>query len=76
MARPPTPERVNLARSTVLLIDHNQKSLDMLSSIFQGFGVKQQIKCGSTVEASDVQDLMPWIAHAFAAEIAALAQAA
>ena len=51
MARPPTPDRVNLARSPVLLVDHNQKSLDMLSSIFQGFGVKQQIKRGTTAEA-------------------------
>ncbi|MFC5344373.1 response regulator [Brevundimonas staleyi] len=54
MARPPTPERVNLARSTVLLVDHNQKSLDMLSSIFHGFGVKQQMKCGSTQDAISI----------------------
>lgn len=51
MARPATPDRVNLARSTVLLVDHNPKSLDMLSSIFHGFGVKEQIKRGSTSEA-------------------------
>lgn len=60
MARPDTPDRVNLARSTVLLVDHNPKSLDMLSSIFQGFGVKQQMKRGSTaeaVEAVQTQDL-------------------
>ena len=56
MARPPTPDRVNLARSNVLLIDHNQKSLDMLSSIFQGFGVKQQIKCGSTPDAVSIME--------------------
>jgi phosphoserine aminotransferase len=35
-----------------------------------------RIWCGSTVETADVQALMPWIAHAFEAEIAALAQAA
>jgi len=54
MARPDTPERVNLARSTVLLVDHNPKSLDMLSSIFQGFGVRQQIKRGSTADAVEI----------------------
>ena len=35
-----------------------------------------RIWCGSTVETADVATLMPWIAHAFEAEIAALAQAA
>jgi phosphoserine aminotransferase len=35
-----------------------------------------RIWCGSTVETADVAALMPWIAHAFDAEIAALAQAA
>ncbi len=35
-----------------------------------------RIWCGSTVETADVAALMPWIAHAFEAEIAAAAQAA
>ncbi|WP_103332232.1 phosphoserine transaminase [Pseudotabrizicola formosa] len=35
-----------------------------------------RIWCGSTVETADVQALMPWIAHAFEAELAAQAQAA
>ena len=35
-----------------------------------------RIWCGSTVETADVAALMPWIKHAFEAEIALLAQAA
>ncbi|MBU1345613.1 MAG: response regulator [Alphaproteobacteria bacterium] len=54
MARPATPDRVNLARSTVLLVDHNPKSLDMLSSIFHGFGVKEQIKRDASAAAVEV----------------------
>lgn len=44
-------DRVNLEQSTVLLIDDNAQALDMLSSVFQGFGVKEQIKCASATAA-------------------------
>ncbi len=46
--------RVNLEHSSVLLIDDNAKSLDMLSSIFHGFGVKEQMKCESAIAATDI----------------------
>jgi CheY-like chemotaxis protein len=46
--------RVNLEHSTVLLVDDNPKSLDMLSSIFHGFGVKEQIKCESAAAAVEI----------------------
>lgn len=35
----------------MLLVDDNPQALDILSSIFQGFGVKEQIRCGSALEA-------------------------
>ena len=51
---PASPCRINLEHSSVLLIDDNPKSLDMLSSIFHGFGVKEQIKCESAVAATEI----------------------
>ncbi|MET4685120.1 response regulator [Brevundimonas faecalis] len=47
-------DRVNLEQSTVLLIDDNPQALDMLGSIFQGFGVKEQIKCPSATEGKRI----------------------
>lgn len=49
-----TNDRINLEHSTVLLIDDNQTALDMLSSVFNGFGVKEQIKCASALEGKAV----------------------
>lgn len=51
MAKASPSDRINLGQSSVLLVDHNTKSLDMLSSIFHGFGVREQIKCGSSERA-------------------------
>jgi len=55
MARAHRPnDRVNLEHITVLLIDDNPQALDILSSVVQGFGVKEQIRCGSAIEASEI----------------------
>lgn len=47
-------DSVNLEQVTVLLIDDNPQALDILSSVVQGFGVKEQVRCSSAVEASQV----------------------
>jgi len=49
-----THGRVNLQHASVLLVDDNPKALDMLSSIFHGFGVKEQIKCESAIAATEI----------------------
>lgn len=51
MAAPNPNERINLGESTVLLVDDNAQSLAMLSSIVQGFGVREQVKCASAKDA-------------------------
>lgn len=43
--------RINLERSTVLIVDDNPQALDVQSSIFRGFGVSRQHKCGSAKDA-------------------------
>ena len=52
-------DRINLEKSTVLLVDDNPQALDMLGSIFQGFGVKEQIKRPSAAEAVKVLQERP-----------------
>lgn len=47
-------DRINLAHATVLLVDDQQTSLDLLGSIVQGFGVREQLKCHSAREAVDL----------------------
>lgn len=46
--------RVNLAQTSVLLIDDSPQALDILSSIVQGFGVREQIRCASAIEATEI----------------------
>lgn len=46
--------RVNLESASVLLIDDNPQALDILSSVVQGFGVREQIRCNSAVDATEI----------------------
>lgn len=46
--------RVNLEQASVLLVDDNPQALDILASIVQGFGVREQIRCGSALEACEI----------------------
>ncbi|NJC39812.1 CheY-like chemotaxis protein [Brevundimonas alba] len=55
MSRSPrSSARVNLEHASVLLIDDNSQALDILSSVVQGFGVREQIRCGSAIEATEI----------------------
>lgn len=55
MARDPRQsDRVNLSETTVLLIDDNPQSLDILSSIVQGFGVREQVRAMSAEAAKAI----------------------
>jgi CheY-like chemotaxis protein len=47
-------DKVNLAHATVLLVDDQPTSLDLLGSIVQGFGVREQLKCHSAKEAVEL----------------------
>lgn len=47
-------DRVNLDHATLLLIDDNSQALDILSSVVQGFGVREQIRCDSALEAIEI----------------------
>lgn len=51
---PRQSDRVNLEQATLLLIDDNPQALDILSSVVQGFGVKEQIRCASAAAATEI----------------------
>lgn len=60
MATAPRPnERVNLEHITVLLIDDNPQALDILSSVVQGFGVREQMRSTSALEATHILKRKP-----------------
>lgn len=54
-----TEEKINLENSSVLLIDDNEQALNMLSSVVVGFGVREQIKASSAVQAVEILQSRP-----------------
>ena len=53
------PTRINLERLSVALVDDNQQSLDILSQVVAGFGVRQIIKCENAEMAMQVAKKHP-----------------
>lgn len=47
-------DQINLEHISVLLVDDNPQALDILSSICQGFGVREQIRCSAALEAAEI----------------------
>jgi len=43
--------RINLEASTIMFVDDNPMALEILNSVFYGFGAKDRVKCGSLEEA-------------------------
>lgn len=51
VTNPSPATRINLQKVSVLLVDDNQQSLDIMSQVLSGFGVGTMIKCESAEEA-------------------------
>jgi CheY-like chemotaxis protein len=47
----PSHLRINLESSTILLVDANPMTLEIMSSVFYGFGAKDRIKCADLEDA-------------------------
>lgn len=50
----PSHLKINLEASTILLIDDNAMTLEIMSSVFYGFGAKDRIKCQGLTEARHI----------------------
>lgn len=50
----PSHMKINLESSTILLVDANTLTLEIMSSVFYGFGAKDRIKCTSLEEARHI----------------------
>lgn len=50
----PAHMKINLESSTVLLVDDNPMSLEILSSVFYGFGAKERLKAADLEDAKRI----------------------
>ncbi|HVZ98845.1 MAG TPA: response regulator [Caulobacterales bacterium] len=50
----PAHLRINLEASTILFIDDNAMSLEILGSVFYGFGCKDRVKCANLEDAKNI----------------------
>lgn len=53
MSAKPPENRLNLSKTTVLVLQSNQTELDILGQVFIGFGVKSIRKCLTVAEAEE-----------------------
>lgn len=54
MARDLSKLRINLEKATVLLVDETPLGLDVLSTIVNGFGIRERLRAASAFEAMDL----------------------
>jgi CheY-like chemotaxis protein len=50
----PSHMRINLEASTILLVDANPMTLEVMSSVFYGLGAKDRIKCMNLADAKHI----------------------
>jgi phosphoserine aminotransferase len=70
----PAEAQANFAKGIVAFLEKEGVGLDL--GHYRDAPPGLRIWCGATVETTDVEALLPWIAMAFAAEKAKLAKAA
>src|SRR5262245_61518993 len=50
----PSHLKINLATSTVLVVDDNLMAAEIICSVFHGFGAKDRMKCADLERAKDI----------------------